>query len=240
MLAAAPHQWATRTTMDSLQKLYSKDIMRVQNETICYLQLLHNIHTHIYACLQTHEPVETGQWEAGWRVWSGPLTVGHVLSWQTDAWKEQTVPPAEKKKKEDTNSQKQSSWEASSWAQSGNKVLEVITIQMECSKPHTIFKAATIMSFSMWLWAKKRLKIMRHESGGCVLFSIAVTGHGPSSFLSQFEQTMCGSWVSNNNQKGQAQRCQLQNQQPSVHLRIHALMAVKTKTDLLRPQIQMC
>lgn len=50
---------------------------------------------------------------------------------------------------------------------------------MENSKPHAIFKTATIRNYSPLLWARKRLKIMRRESGSCVLFSIPVTGLFP-------------------------------------------------------------
>lgn len=129
--------------------------------------------------------METGQWEAGWRVWSGLLTVGHVLSWQTDAWKEQTVHPAEEKTQTDTKKKKKkekvklgSIIISSEW-----KVLGIITTQMEYSKRHTISRTATIMSYSTLLWAKKRLKIMRRESGCCVLSSIPLTGQGKFLFL---------------------------------------------------------
>lgn len=58
--------------------------------------------THQHTRMQRHYwPVEGGHWGAVWKVWSGLLTVGHVLSWQTDARKEQTVSPAEEKKQPD-------------------------------------------------------------------------------------------------------------------------------------------
>lgn len=117
--------------------------------------------------------METGQWEAGWRVWSGLQTVSHVLSWQSDGWKEHTVPPAEEKREKIT------SWGASSLAQSANKVFGIITIRMENSKPHAIFTTATIRNYSTIQRAKKRLKIMRRESGSFIFYS----HHRPGQIL---------------------------------------------------------
>lgn len=94
----------------------------------------------------------------------------------TSCWRKDTNRHKKKKKKEKVKLG--SIIISSEW-----KVLGIITTQMEYSKRHTISRTATIMSYSTLLWAKKRLKIMRRESGCCVLSSIPLTGQGKFLFL---------------------------------------------------------